>query len=405
MADEVDALLAAMGGESSPPPPERAAPAPAHPAPAPPRGPERLAGAASELWNPAVRWSTGAVAGVAGGRAPSAHTDVLRQKAVRALQARFKGLCEQLNTGWDDFATNQNFERWLLDRKTAAPGGDPLLPSAKAAADDPGLRKELFASARLQRRAVQRFMADLQKAVAKAHRTLAQLAGTGSQKRRVRVAPAAAPAAAAHEPAAAPRPALGWDGAPMLQLKYGSSAALINQCHWDKLAAMHALELGQAASAPAEKERFAERVFCLLVRYNALQGGGVHGGGFQAAVPAEVFDVLLAEFGVCFECFASPLNSRYPRFCSAFPDTDGPFGSVGSFFSFEPTEGSFEANPPFVPQLILRFVRPVACLCFAPLSELCAQTAWRSTCTGCSRLRTARRPAVAVVGITLCASL
>ena len=54
----------------------------------------------------------------------STHGNAALAKAVRALQARFKGLCEQLNTGWDDFATNQNFERWLLDRKTAAPGGE-----------------------------------------------------------------------------------------------------------------------------------------------------------------------------------------------------------------------------------------------------------------------------------------
>ena len=52
------------------------------------------------------------------------------------------------------------------------------------------------------------------------------------------------------------------------------------------------------------------------------------------------------------ECFASPLNCYYPRFCSAFSDTDTPFGSLGSFFEFRPDEGSYEANPPFVPEVI-----------------------------------------------------
>ena len=53
------------------------------------------------------------------------------------------------------------------------------------------------------------------------------------------------------------------------------------------------------------------------------------------------------------ECFASPLNCYCPRFCSAFPDTDSVFGSVGSFFDFEFVEGSFEANPPFVVSAIV----------------------------------------------------
>lgn len=61
--------------------------------------------------------------------------------------------------------------------------------------------------------------------------------------------------------------------------------------------------------------------------------------------------------GVNFECFASPLNCRYDRFCSAFADVDFPFGSIGSFFHFSPTDGSFEANPPFVPDVILAAVR------------------------------------------------
>lgn len=39
-------------------------------------------------------------------------------------------------------------------------------------------------------------------------------------------------------------------------------------------------------------------------------------------------------------------------YCSAFPDTDIPFGSVGSFQEFFPSEGSFEANPPFEPTII-----------------------------------------------------
>ena len=40
----------------------------------------------------------------------------------------------------------------------------------------------------------------------------------------------------------------------------------------------------------------------------------------------DAFDVLLRRFGVQMECFASPFNCRYGRYCSAFADTDMPFG-------------------------------------------------------------------------------
>ena len=53
------------------------------------------------------------------------------------------------------------------------------------------------------------------------------------------------------------------------------------------------------------------------------------------------------------ECFASPLNCRYPCFCSAAADVDAPFGSRGSFFRARPQSGAFLANPPFDPPLVL----------------------------------------------------
>lgn len=46
-------------------------------------------------------------------------------------------------------------------------------------------------------------------------------------------------------------------------------------------------------------------------RYASLQGHG-----YQAALTNKGFDVLLRKMGVKMECFASPLNCRYSRFCS-----------------------------------------------------------------------------------------
>jgi phosphorylated CTD-interacting factor 1 len=66
--------------------------------------------------------------------------------------------------------------------------------------------------------------------------------------------------------------------------------------------------------------------------------------------------MLKSRLGVTHECFASSLNAFFPSFCSAFLDTDAPFGSVGSFWDWNPDlarGGSFEANPPFVADVML----------------------------------------------------
>lgn len=57
--------------------------------------------------------------------------------------------------------------------------------------------------------------------------------------------------------------------------------------------------------------------------------GANEGTGLQGALPVTVFEALNRQFGVSFECFASPLNCYFKQFCSAFPDIDGFFGSRG----------------------------------------------------------------------------
>lgn len=90
---------------------------------------------------------------------------------------------------------------------------------------------------------------------------------------------------------------------------------------------------------------FEEVLFCLLCRYDMLQGAGL-----QAGVPGRVMDTLLQQFDCRMECFASPLNCRYERFASVF-DVDRAFGSRGSFFdlpnTFFAAGGCYQANPPF----------------------------------------------------------
>lgn len=70
--------------------------------------------------------------------------------------------------------------------------------------------------------------------------------------------------------------------------------------------------------------------------------------------------MLRARAGTAVECFASPLNCRWAPYCSAFPDTDVWFCSLGSFFDLDlerlPAHValSLEANPPFVEGVMKR---------------------------------------------------
>jgi hypothetical protein len=87
----------------------------------------------------------------------------------------------------------------------------------------------------------------------------------------------------------------------------------------------------------------------LLLRYESIGCAGMH-----ASIGGGVHSVLRQHLGVRFECCASPLNAFHgaAAYCSAFADTDAPFGSLGSFSAFAPTNGAYELNPPFVPGLI-----------------------------------------------------
>lgn len=100
---------------------------------------------------------------------------------------------------------------------------------------------------------------------------------------------------------------------------------------------------------------------------------------FQAAVTERGFDAMRTNLGVQFECFASPLNCHFAWHCSAFPDTDNAFGSLGSFFDFHPTTGSFEANPPYIPEILTSMAEHMSTLLGAsdaPLSFVVVVPVW-----------------------------
>lgn len=126
-------------------------------------------------------------------------------------------------------------------------------------------------------------------------------------------------------------------------LSYRGKELSVAQGHFQKLRSLY---------EGNDETGFADSVFCCLLRYQSVLQKG-----FQGACTREVFTAVLEAFGARFECFASPLNCRYNSMCSAFPDTDEAFGSLGSFFALNPQCGSFQLNPPFVDDVIIAMVK------------------------------------------------
>lgn len=114
---------------------------------------------------------------------------------------------------------------------------------------------------------------------------------------------------------------------------------------------LHKLEYMYRISCFDDKklELFLTRVWMLLKRYAAYVGPS-HWS--QTSLPTPVFDALHKVFQVTFECFASPLNSYFRQYCSAFPDIDSYFGSRGPILDLKIISGSFVANPPYCEELI-----------------------------------------------------
>ena len=237
-----------------------------------------------------------------------------------------------------------------------AEGWDPVLPSGRKVLRDAELERKLTAAGATAAGATEK-CGRLGQAAQRAASSMANFSGRSSK--RVRVSEFEA----------------GQSGR-KVRLAVGNHKTEVNAAHYEKLQILY----GQHAREGAPD--FPTAAFCLLMRYNASAGANYRGGGFQAAIPEKLFLVLRKHFGVSLECFASPLNCHCecpegrrrggggaaatdevtncgtdPRFCSAYFDTDRHFGSLGTFFRFRPRAGSYEANPPFDPGLVLDMAR------------------------------------------------
>lgn len=131
-------------------------------------------------------------------------------------------------------------------------------------------------------------------------------------------------------------------------LALGSTSVRVNAEHFDKLRKLY-----ERCNDAMSEDAFITATFAMVCRYDAAQGGQVRfAGGHHTALHGEAFDVLRDGLGCGMELFASPLNCRWPKFCSAHGDVDAPFGSVGSYDGFAPKRGCYEVNPPFEPALV-----------------------------------------------------
>jgi hypothetical protein len=139
-------------------------------------------------------------------------------------------------------------------------------------------------------------------------------------------------------------------------LTFKDDTMRINRSHLDKLRVLHEAAGGHA-------DTFVRDAYVVARRYATFIGKESEGGAFHSAAPERVFKLLHDDFEVCQELFASPFNCYFSRYCSAFEDSDRAFGSEGSFFGFSPSEGSFEANPPFTEEVMLRMAERIDKLC------------------------------------------
>ncbi|CAK8697187.1 unnamed protein product [Clavelina lepadiformis] len=134
-----------------------------------------------------------------------------------------------------------------------------------------------------------------------------------------------------------------------VSLTYNANTLRINHRYLEKLEQLYRC----SCKDDPTMQLFLPRVWCLLRRYQTFFGPNQYEGiMLHGALPTQVFQCLHDTFGVTMECFASPLNCFYKHYSSAFADTDTYFGSSGPILQFFPVRGSFEANAPFVEELM-----------------------------------------------------
>eukprot|EP00759_Apiculatamorpha_spiralis_P011976 PhF_6_TR19086/c0_g1_i1/m.28072/K17584/PCIF1; phosphorylated CTD-interacting factor 1 len=133
-----------------------------------------------------------------------------------------------------------------------------------------------------------------------------------------------------------------------VSLTFQSAHHTMHIHHYNKLIALYQSEHGDVDSESHQVMLYC--IVSMLTRYCPLFE--TKPDPWQPTIPPCAMSVLVEQMGVDFDCFACPLTTQFPRYCSPFLDTDESFGSLGSFFAFEATSGSFVAVPPNVSVIV-----------------------------------------------------
>nr|CAG4640682.1 EOG090X02BU [Eulimnadia texana] len=279
---------------------------------------------------------------------PHPEIEMFRTTLITKLRQAYQEMCHS-REGID--APKESFNRWLMERKTIDKGTDPVLPSLCVPEVSLSMYKEIMNDLpiKLER---PKFTGDARKQLSKyaeAAKKMIETRSASSESRKI----------------------VKWNVEDTFQWLRKTVGATYDDFQ-ERLSHLKEQLYRYNCFEDRKFEWFLPRVWSLLKRYQSYMGSQNNEGlGTQGALPLTVFESLSRHFGVTFECFASPLNSYFRQYCSAFPDTDGYFGSRGEspcrvealeliflsnvfrpILEFKPVSGSFEANPPFCEELM-----------------------------------------------------
>uniref|UniRef100_A0A8C7E490 Phosphorylated CTD interacting factor 1 n=1 Tax=Naja naja TaxID=35670 RepID=A0A8C7E490_NAJNA len=241
---------------------------------------------------------------------PHPEVELLRSQLMLKLRQHYRELCQQ-REGIDP--PRESFNRWMLERKVVDKGSDPLLPSNCEPVVSPSMFREI--------------MNDI------------PIRYGGKENRRLSASPDS-------------RKVVKWNVEDTFSwLRRDRSAS--KEDYMDRLEHLRK----QCGSLGKDSvEGICSKIYHISLEYvkrirekhlDSLEVERLLGSA--EVEPPDVQDRLVYCYPVRLAVPSPPLPSQY---CSAFPDTDGYFGSRGPCLDFFPISGSFQANPPFCEELM-----------------------------------------------------
>jgi hypothetical protein len=316
--DDMDSILAAMGGSSSDAKRKKGAddgPGKAKkkakklPSPSvcpPPAGSVWNSNVSLRCYDPA--WRNDSSRRYATLKKTNCALEVLRHQSMNALAGHLKKLGEE--RGYQ--LPNSAFEVWQFAEKLdEGAAGDPIIPTKPSGAGKDTFWREVSRIGMKKRKVSDRLYIELNKAARQTAARISRNMGVGSGRKTqpvsiIREAESTLAGTNVDQPLSAKTQAKIKDRN-RLEIKYGKTSFWLNAAHYNKLKELYRrwtvepskptgkAGAGKSMSAELDKtdeKHFHEELFVLVCRYESLMGGG-----YQAALNEECFDVLLRHFG------------------------------------------------------------------------------------------------------------